>query len=105
MKLLPETFTKKSFLHQQVWREGNVAIYKRFKEGGTPHYETIIIREVSASSYSVDEVKAGQFKTRVIERERGEVYPSSEQWGYMGWTYGSYEEARARAQKLLEKAA
>lgn len=35
MKLLPDSFEKKGFLHRLEWREGNVAIYRRHKPDGT----------------------------------------------------------------------
>lgn len=102
MKLLPQTFEKKGFLHAEEYREGNIAIYKRWKPEGTPHWETIIVRVAPASKFTVDEPKNGHIRTRTIEREEQEVYPSSEQWGKFGWTYGSYEAARAKAESIVE---
>ncbi len=96
MKLLPEKFTKKGFVHQQVWREGNIAIYRRGKEGGIPHYECIVIR--------VQKERATQTPSGAIMLPHQELYPAAEKWGQLGWTYHTYEEARARAEKLLEKA-
>lgn len=87
----------------QEFREGNVAIFKRWKpDQKKRHWETIIVRVAPASKFSVDELKNGQIRTRVIELEEAEVYPSAEQWGKFGWTCGSYEEARAKAESLLE---
>lgn len=103
MKLLPDSFEKKGFLHRLEWREGNIAIYRRHKPDGTPHWETIIVRVAKASKFTVDEVKNGVTRTRTIEREEQEVYPSTETWGSQGWTYTDYEAAKAKAQSLLLK--
>lgn len=100
MKTLPESFEKKGFLHKQEYRHENVAVYKRWKPDWKPHWETILVRVAPASKFTVDEVKNGQVRTRTIEREEGEVYPSSEQWGTFGWTYGSFEDARAKAETI-----
>lgn len=85
MKTLPLEFKRDGFTHKQVVRDGNVAIYERTKpEHSQPHYEVVIIREHKARD-------TGNFKV-----EAGEHYPSSEEWGIYGWTYGTLDLAKTR---------
>jgi hypothetical protein len=96
MRTLPENFTKNGFSHRIEWREGNIAIYRRWKEGQeSQHWETIIIREQEAAEYQIGN---GQ----ILAIEHAELYPTAEQFGTYGWVYPTYEHARAKAEKLRE---
>lgn len=102
MKPLPEEFKKKGFSHRLERRCKNVAIYKRWKNVETPHWEVVLIRVAPASKFTVDEVKNGQIRERTIERPESEVYPSSEQWGSMGFTYPDESSALTKFNSLLK---
>lgn len=94
MKMLPEKFTKKGFKHTLMKREGNVALYKRnIINVSRPHYEVVIIT-------THDGIKIGENYI-----EPGELYPSTSQWGNMGWTYNILEEAEEKFLKVLEQLA
>lgn len=84
MTTLKARFTKSGFELEQVERIGNVAIYRRWKTGQSPHYEVVRIRSREAR-----EVFGKEF-------EAGEYYPSSEEWGTYGWTYPCLDDARRR---------
>lgn len=103
MKILPESFTKKGFNFLLELRQKNIAIYKRWKDGQRAHWETVLIRNVSEHSYDVGTTKDGV--PRTIKREAGEVYPSSSQWGDLGWTHLSFEGAEKKMGELLEREA
>lgn len=67
-------FTKNGFHHEQIKRDGDVALFAMTKNGST-HFE--VIRVVTHGEYTI----AG------VTFPAGESYPSSEQWGSRGWTY------------------
>lgn len=81
MKQLDTKFRQKGFTLEQVKREGNMAIYKRWKEGQQPHYELIYI--TSHNGYEIG--------GNVIPPS--EVYPNDNMWGMYGWTYKELETA------------
>ena len=89
MKLLETTFTKKGFTHTLVQRNGNVAVYRRQKIGGSAvHFEAVIIG--SHDGY----VLAG------ASIAPAETYPSSEQWGTKGFTLNDESAAISKAKQL-----
>jgi hypothetical protein len=89
MKILAEKFTKRGFKHTLVKREGDVAIYKRCAVESLKrfHYEVVIITRHDGISIEGNYI------------EPGELYPSGSQWGFMGWTCSTEEDAEKRFQK------
>lgn len=92
MKILEKSFRKNGFDFEQVFRQGNVAIYKQTKaeQPGNIHFEVGKIRENKARD---------QFGQHF---EACESWPSSEEWGVRGFSYFSFEEANNKAIKLLQ---
>ena len=86
MKTIPEKFTKKGYKHILVKREENVAIFKRHSVSSSKkyHYEVVII-----SSHNGITINGNYI-------EPGELYPSSSQWGDVGWTCLDLEAAERR---------
>lgn len=98
MKKLSEKFIKKGFKHLLLKRENDVAIYKRHPVESSKkfHYEVVVI-----SSHNGITIEGNYI-------EPGELYPSTSQWGSMGWTCNSLEQAEKRflsVKKQLEKSA
>jgi hypothetical protein len=95
MKKLPEKFIKKGFKHSLIKREGNVALYKRrlAESAVNHHYEVVII--TSHNGISID----GNYI------EPGELYPSTSQWGNMGWTCNTLEHAESKFKSAVKQAA
>lgn len=87
MKKINEKFTKKGFKYTQIKRKGSKAIYLQERDAddsAIKNYEVIIIK--SHDGYEIG--------GSVIPP--GEVYPSSTQWGTLGWTFSSLEDAEMR---------
>jgi hypothetical protein len=95
MKLLAEKFVKKGFKHHLIKREGDVALYKRHLAESSKHvhYEVVII-----SSHNGIEIDGNYI-------EPGELYPSTSQWGNMGWTCSTLDQAEVRFKKTLKQVA
>jgi hypothetical protein len=91
MRKLELKFRKNGFDFEQVFREGNVAIYRQTKEGqpGNVHFEVGRIRENKARE---------QFGKHF---EACESWPNSEEWGVRCWTYPDLVGAKARAATLI----
>lgn len=95
MKTLEPRFEKSGWNHEQVWREGGVAVYKRWhgkviREGGNcPHFETILVNVNLAWE------GFGKFFPET------ESYPTQNEWGTRGWTYADFETAMNKARELL----
>jgi len=83
MKTLPEKFVKKGYKHILYKREGNLALYKRHSVSNSKrvHYEGVIITTHNGISIEGNYI------------EPGELYPSTSQWGIMGWTLSTLERA------------
>lgn len=95
MKRLPEYFERKGWCHQEAFREGRVAVYRRWKQGSVAfHYETIVIREQHERVLSTP----GSPVMPAME-----LYPSSEAWGKNGFTCSTFEEAKQKADFLLKR--
>jgi hypothetical protein len=93
MKKLEKTFTKKGFKYTQIKREGNFAIYQQdsLTEGAvTPSFEVVEIK--SHDGYEIGGQKIAA----------SEVYPSTSQWGNIGWTFRTIEDARAKFKKITK---
>jgi len=93
MKKLSEKFIKKSFRHVLVKREGDVAIYKRrhIENTGRWHYEVVVITSHDGTYINENLIEAS------------EIYPSTSQWGLMGWTHTTIEEAEKRFLLTLKR--
>jgi hypothetical protein len=93
MKKVPEKFSKKGFKHVLIKREESVALYKRKSEesGHNWHYEVVIIAVHDGTYINGNLIEAG------------EIYPSTSQWGMMGWTYNDINMAEKKFSKVLKK--
>lgn len=91
MKTLSTFFDKNGFTHRQRVREGDLAIFERWKEGqvAPPHFEVIRIQKHNGHEFP---------DGRVIEP--GESYPVAEDWGVHGWTCPTLEKAMERLKML-----
>lgn len=92
MKTVATTFTKNGFLHEQIRRTGNIAMYRRTKQGHA----------------HVEVVKIGRHNGRVLpdggEIPPGEFYPSAETWGTYGFTYADEAQAEAKFTEMVNAA-
>lgn len=98
MKPLPLTFEKKGFLHNQIFREEDIAIYERSqpdKPSIPVHFEVVRVRERGEQKVSYPG------STEDVTYPAQEIYPSSEEWGRMGWTFTELPDAQQKAQNLL----
>jgi hypothetical protein len=88
---LETEFYSKGFCHKLVRRAGFVAWYARWRRFNPHqvHFEVILISPRKSRT-------VGQ-----IHWPAREVYPTSEQWGWKGWTYRDENEARAKFEELL----
>ena len=76
MKPLPIKFTSKGFTHEQLLREGNVALFQRYQSDASKcHYEVILVQSHNGRKIG------GTFL------EPAEFYPSTSTWGQYGWTF------------------
>jgi len=94
MKILPTEFTKWGDTFRQIKREGDIAIYER-KTGSVTSFEVVRIRGHNGRTFADKET--GELRTT----DPAEYYPSSEEWGRMGWTYSWIEDAENKMQHLL----
>lgn len=93
MKKLEKTFAKKRFIYTQYKRVGNKAIYTQKrddKECKQVRYEVIIIKSHDGYEIAGNKIPAG------------EVYPSSTQWGTLGWTFLDLPDAENKFKKLKD---
>lgn len=82
-------FFRKHWHHKQVFREGDIAIYKRWRVESNPHYEVIRVQRQQAREF------------KGVHYEAAERYPTEGQWGEQGWTYMTIEDALAKSHLLL----
>lgn len=87
-KTLATHLRREGFDLKQTDRKQDVAVYEKTK-GQYKGYEVIIIR--NREEYTI----AGKTV------EAAEVYPSSEDWGTLGWTYPEYHRAIFKSINLL----
>lgn len=87
MTKLKSEFVKGGYLHKQVKRTGSVALFERKRvdgaDGGREHWEVVRIREGREWVVAGNVVPAA------------ELYPGSEQWGTLGFTYSNDNRAGA----------
>jgi len=91
MKILEKSFERKKFQYDQIYRKGNLAIYKQKNiEYGSLTYEAIVIK-----SHNGYEIMGNKIPP-------SEVYPCDSQWGDLAWTYQTLEEAQNKIKQLEE---
>ena len=93
MKKLEKKFSKKGFIYTQLKRVGNKAIYSQKREENDAkqlRYEVIVIKSHDGYEIAGNKIPAG------------EVYPSSTQWGTLGWTFVDLQDAENKFKKLKE---
>jgi hypothetical protein len=88
MKILEKEFDSRGFHFTQIARKDNHAIYQKVKDSGGKSFEVIQIR--NHDGYEI----AG------VAVPPAEMYPSSESWGTLGFTYLRFEAAKERFEKL-----
>jgi hypothetical protein len=92
MKKLPLKITKKGFVYTQLKREKDVAIYK----------QKSLDEQVSQSWYEVIKIKSHNGITLGGNYiPPSEVYPSSTQWGVLGFTFNELKDAETKFKKIL----
>jgi hypothetical protein len=84
-KTLAKTFRKNGFDYQQVWREGDFAIYKQSKEGVTKNW----FEAIQITRHDGYEIAGNKI-------EPSEIYPSNEKWGTFGFTCVDLSSAKKR---------
>jgi hypothetical protein len=90
MKKLEKTFESKGFNFKQLLRDGNMAIYEKIHNGSkVPNYELIYI--TSHNGYEIQGNKIAP----------SEIYPGDKAWGTHGWTYTSFDDAKASLKKKI----
>ena len=92
---IPETFSKRAFVHTQIFRDGDVAAYNVvFKDSGKfACIEVIIIKTLPPHPH--DKNEEGW--------EKVEQYPGSESWGTYAWTTQTIERAHKKIEELLHR--
>ncbi len=88
---LKKKFTKKVFTFTEIKRVKNFAIYKKQKSKKIFTYEVIYI--TTHNGYEI----AGN------KIEPSEVYPSTNEWGWRGYTYLNLLDAESRMQKMIKE--
>jgi len=87
---LPKQFRRDKFDYEQVFRQGQIAIYRQTKPGQAgEHFEVGKIRQNKARH---------QFGTDIPARES---WPNSEEWGVRAYTYTDFRHAKARALAMI----
>jgi hypothetical protein len=90
MHVLPLEWSNRSWLYQQVSRDGDLAIYRQqHKEGPAVRFEVIRVQHRDETTLHNGSIQ-----------EAGEYYPSSSQWGKAGWTCYTLAEARQMLNEL-----
>lgn len=91
MKILEKKFDSLGFSFLQIHRENNYAIYeRRYTNSEFKHYEVIKVQ--SHNGYEMNGTKYPP----------SEYYPSANNWGTMGWTCLTKEEAYSKLDKIIE---
>ena len=85
-KPLPTQLRRKKFNYQQIYREGDVAIYKQIWKGNEHSAVFEVIRIRQREGFRI----GGRFV------EPAEVYPGSEAWGVDGFTLTDKDAAFAK---------
>lgn len=89
---LPAEFKARGFHHRLRRREGDVCIFERkAPHHEEAHFEVIVVQRFEERSFP---------DGRTCPPKEG--YPSAEQWGTQGWTYGTFEDAKRRFNSLSD---
>lgn len=95
-KPLGTEHTYDGFLHSQIYREGDVAMFAKtaMRNANRAHerqagYEVVIVSR--HNGYEIAGVKV----------EPAEMYPKGEQWGTKGWTFDTFPRAKRAYDRLL----
>ena len=89
--ILKEKFEKKHFTFEQVIRENDIAIYRKYKpKTVNDGYEVIVIGRHNGYTLGGSEIPAS------------ETYPGDSQWGISGWTYSTLEKAKEKFDQVKE---
>jgi hypothetical protein len=91
MRKIPASFTRKGYEYRQISRTGDIAIYEQASDT-TKWYDVVVITKHKESKRII------QGKERTFQAT--EVYPSDSQWGAMGWTYYTLQNAQVKANEL-----
>jgi hypothetical protein len=90
-KPLPKEFRRDGFDYRQIAREGNAAIYEQHWTGcAEPSVCYEVIRVRHREGFQI----GGRFVPPA------EVYPRSEQWGELGWTFCNKNAAFTKLREL-----
>jgi hypothetical protein len=90
MKPIELTFTKSQWHFEQLSRVGDIAIYKR-KKNGDPHYEVVRIRRHNGFKLPTGEMT-----------EPAEYYPGDNAWGTDGFTFVRLDVAQAMQAQMFD---
>jgi hypothetical protein len=85
-KPLPKEFRRDGFYYRQIYREGDFAIYRQTWKGNEDSAAFEIVRIKRRQGFEI----GGRFIPPA------EVYPRSEQWGELGWTFCNKDAAFAK---------
>lgn len=92
MKTIKKEFVRSGFIHKQIKREGDVAIFYRTKpEYSNGHYEVIKISRHNG------------YKMGTAYIEAAETYPGASLWGLQGWTCRTLENAEEKYQEIKKR--
>ena len=102
--VLSKQFRKDSYDFTQIKRSDNCALYSKQKGDADPSFETIRIKR-SKKDYQFPSRtnKNGETIQGRLIPAGSEHYPSSEDWGTLGFTHQSRSEAEAKYRELLKR--
>ncbi len=90
--VLPKEFISKGFQFQEVLREGVFAIYSQMREGWMrPVFEVFRI------------IKRKQYEMGGVVIPAAECVPTSEAWGWLGFSCVTLERAKNRLERLKKE--
>lgn len=91
MTPLPTTFTRSGWTFTQLARVGDVALFRKSKQGfGYPIVSFEVIKVQKREAWSMGD--------QTFPAKEG--YPSDEQWGTAGWTCLNLEAANKKLKEL-----
>ena len=94
METLAKEITNYGYLHRQVKRVGDAALYEKITSSGMPSgYEVIIVKQAKETE---------AFGKKYPDRE---VYPSPEDFGTLAWSYAKLENAEKNFSELVKNRA
>jgi len=92
---VPKEFTgrgdSKGCEFKMVDRSGDIAIYSRTNDAGVVSYEVVVIK-TSKKDWIMD--------GKLVAPAGKESYPTSSNWGTLGWTFMTIEKAREKFKEL-----